>query len=96
MPDGEANEQLLRVVLYEDVKEYLFSLISSEARLSLIYQLIEFFSGKIYSRYILFLCTTLFIVVFSLKTTALIFIYIYIYNYVLYFVLEYVNCIDIF
>ncbi|XP_022137173.1 protein NRDE2 homolog isoform X3 [Momordica charantia] len=50
MPDGEANEQLLRVVLYEDVKEYLFSLISSEARLSLIYQLIEFFSGKIYSR----------------------------------------------
>ncbi|KAL0535513.1 hypothetical protein IC582_029844 [Cucumis melo] len=50
MPDGETNEQLLRVILYEDVKEYLFSLVSSEARLSLIYQLIEFFSGKIYSR----------------------------------------------
>ncbi|XP_022923904.1 protein NRDE2 homolog isoform X5 [Cucurbita moschata] len=50
MPDGETNEQFQRVILYEDVKEYLFSLISSEARLSLIYQLIEFFSGKICSR----------------------------------------------
>lgn len=83
MPDGETNEQLLRAVLYEDVKEYLFSLISSEARLSLIYQLIEFFSGKIYSRYVLFLCKTLFTVVFSLKTVV-IFIYIHT-HYVLYF-----------
>ncbi|KAG6676062.1 hypothetical protein I3842_15G134600 [Carya illinoinensis] len=46
-PDREADEQLLRVILYEDVSEYLFSLSSGEARLSLVYQFIDFFGGKI-------------------------------------------------
>lgn len=77
MSDGETNEeQVLRVILYEDVKEYLFSLISSEARLSLIYQLIEFFSGKIYSRYLLFLCRILFTVSFQHEIHVTLCIYI--------------------
>jgi hypothetical protein len=46
-PDGEADEQLLRVILFEDVNEYLFSLSSGEARLCLISQFIDFFGGKI-------------------------------------------------
>lgn len=46
-PDREADEQLLREILYEDVSEYLFSLSSGEARLSLVYQFIDFFGGKI-------------------------------------------------
>lgn len=46
--DREADDQFLRVVFYEDVSEYLFSLSSGEARLSLVYQFIDFFGGKIF------------------------------------------------
>ncbi|KAJ6340463.1 hypothetical protein OIU77_008259 [Salix suchowensis] len=46
-PDGEADEHLLRAVLFEDVSEYLFSLNSQEARLSLVSQFIEFFGGDL-------------------------------------------------
>ncbi|XP_020419687.1 protein NRDE2 homolog isoform X2 [Prunus persica] len=45
-PDGEADEHLSRVIMFEDVNEYLFSLSSSEARLSLVLQFIDFFGGK--------------------------------------------------
>lgn len=45
--DAEADEQLLRVILYEDVTDYLFTLISEEARLSLVSQFIECFGGRI-------------------------------------------------
>ncbi|EEF34680.1 nuclear exosome regulator NRDE2 isoform X2 [Ricinus communis] len=44
-PDREADEQFLRVVLFEDVSEYLFSLSTEEARLSLLSQFIDFFGG---------------------------------------------------
>ncbi|KAL3512463.1 hypothetical protein ACH5RR_025180 [Cinchona calisaya] len=50
VPDGddaEGDEQLLRVILCEDVTEYLFSLTSQEARLSLVSQFIEFYGGRI-------------------------------------------------
>ncbi|KAI4329949.1 hypothetical protein MLD38_028271 [Melastoma candidum] len=47
---GDEEEQLVGVILYEDVYEYLFSLSSEEARLSLVSQFIEFFSGKISHR----------------------------------------------
>ncbi|KAI9087387.1 hypothetical protein K1719_030707 [Acacia pycnantha] len=43
----EEDEQLSRIILYEDVNEYLFSLSSTEARLSLVFQFIDFFGGKI-------------------------------------------------
>ncbi|KAJ9162552.1 hypothetical protein P3X46_022316 [Hevea brasiliensis] len=46
-PDREDDEQFLRVILFEDVSEYLFSLRSEEARLSLICQFIEFFGGDV-------------------------------------------------
>ncbi|XP_015966836.1 uncharacterized protein LOC107490577 isoform X1 [Arachis duranensis] len=46
-PKAEADEQLLRTVLYEDVNEYLFSLSTAEARLSLVSQFIDFYGGKI-------------------------------------------------
>ncbi|KAL5545147.1 hypothetical protein UlMin_008931 [Ulmus minor] len=46
-PDPEADEHLLRVILYEDVNEFLFSLSSFEARLSLLFQFVDFFGGKI-------------------------------------------------
>ncbi|KAJ0106041.1 hypothetical protein Patl1_19470 [Pistacia atlantica] len=46
-PDGEADEQLLKVILYEDVREYLFSLSSEEARSYLVTKFIDFFGGKI-------------------------------------------------
>ncbi|GAV67638.1 NRDE-2 domain-containing protein [Cephalotus follicularis] len=49
--DGEADEQFLRVVLHEDVSEYMFSLSSEEARLSLVYQFIDFFGGIISQRF---------------------------------------------
>ncbi|KAH1234049.1 Protein NRDE2 [Glycine max] len=42
----DEDEQLLRVVLYEDVNEYLFSLSTTEARLSLLSQFIDFYGGK--------------------------------------------------
>lgn len=44
--DGEGDEQISRVILYEDVSEFLFSLGSGEARLSLVFQFIDFFGGK--------------------------------------------------
>ncbi|KAL5208468.1 hypothetical protein ABZP36_032903 [Zizania latifolia] len=46
-PSGEDNDQLSRVILFEDVTEFLFSLSSEEARFSLICQFIDFFGGKI-------------------------------------------------
>lgn len=46
-PGTEADEHILRVILYEDVKEFLFSLSSNQARLSLVSQFIDFFGGKI-------------------------------------------------
>ncbi|KAK2655649.1 hypothetical protein Ddye_008701 [Dipteronia dyeriana] len=49
-PVREADEQLLKVILYEDVREFLFSLTSEEARLSLVYQFINFFGGRISQR----------------------------------------------
>lgn len=45
--DGEVDENISRVILFEDVSECLFSLTSEEARLSLLYQFIDFFGGKI-------------------------------------------------
>ncbi|MED6172880.1 hypothetical protein PIB30_054061, partial [Stylosanthes scabra] len=46
-PKGEDDEQLLRTVLFEDVNEYLFTLSTAEARLSLVSQFIDFYGGKI-------------------------------------------------
>ncbi|XP_066322738.1 uncharacterized protein [Miscanthus floridulus] len=46
-PSGEDNDQLSRVILFEDVSEFLFSLSSEEARFSLICQFIDFYGGKI-------------------------------------------------
>ncbi|KAK6925447.1 siRNA-mediated silencing protein NRDE-2 [Dillenia turbinata] len=45
--DEEGQEQLSRVILYEDIREYLFSIRSDEARLSLVYGFVDFFGGKI-------------------------------------------------
>ncbi|XP_072977344.1 uncharacterized protein [Typha angustifolia] len=45
--DREGNEQLSRVISFEDVNDYLFSLSSAEARLSLVCQFIDFYGGKI-------------------------------------------------
>ncbi|XP_058078223.1 uncharacterized protein LOC131226646 [Magnolia sinica] len=49
----EGDEQLSRVILFEDVSEYLFSLHSEEARFCLVSQVVDFFGGKISQR----LCT---------------------------------------
>ena len=43
----DINDQLSRVILFEDVTEFLFSLSSEEARFSLICQFIDFYGGKI-------------------------------------------------
>ncbi|MQL99647.1 hypothetical protein Taro_032373, partial [Colocasia esculenta] len=43
----ESNERLSRVILYEDVSDYIFSLSSEEARFRLVSQFIDFFGGKI-------------------------------------------------
>lgn len=43
----EGQEQLSRVVLFEDISDYLFSLSSADARLSLVLQFIDFFGGEI-------------------------------------------------
>ncbi|KAI3454346.1 hypothetical protein Pfo_011009 [Paulownia fortunei] len=45
--DAEDDEQLLSIILYEDVSDYLFSLNSEDARLSLISQFIDFYEGRI-------------------------------------------------
>ncbi|KAJ0463082.1 putative siRNA-mediated silencing protein NRDE-2 [Helianthus annuus] len=45
--DKEGDDQLLRSVLFEDVSEYLFSITTEEVRLSLVYQFIDFFGGRI-------------------------------------------------
>lgn len=41
------GEQLSRVILFEDVCDYLFSLSSKEAHMSLVCQFIDFSGGKI-------------------------------------------------
>ncbi|KAG5530843.1 hypothetical protein RHGRI_025714 [Rhododendron griersonianum] len=46
-PDRESDEQLLREIIFEDVSEYLFSISSEEARLSLMFQFIDFYGGRI-------------------------------------------------
>ncbi|KAF5186916.1 Nrde2-like protein [Thalictrum thalictroides] len=43
----EGEDQLLRVVLFEDISEFLCSLSSEEARFSLVTQFIDFFGGKV-------------------------------------------------
>ncbi|KAL9155477.1 hypothetical protein ABFS82_09G005900 [Erythranthe guttata] len=45
--DAEDDEQLLSIILYEDVSDYLFSLNSVEARFSLASQFIDFYEGRI-------------------------------------------------
>lgn len=45
--DGENEEHLLRVILYEDVSDYMFSLNSEKARQSLVSQFIDFFGGRL-------------------------------------------------
>lgn len=45
--DIEGNEQLSRVILFEDVNDYLFSLCLGEAHFSLVSQFIDFYGGKI-------------------------------------------------
>ncbi|CAH2053448.1 unnamed protein product [Thlaspi arvense] len=47
MGEREDEEQLSSLVMYEDVNGYLFSLRSNEARLSLVYQFIDFFGTHI-------------------------------------------------
>ncbi|XP_004515233.1 uncharacterized protein [Cicer arietinum] len=42
----EEDEQLSRIILYEDVSEYLFTLNTKEARLYLVSQFIDFYGGK--------------------------------------------------
>ncbi|XP_068659851.1 uncharacterized protein [Aristolochia californica] len=46
-PAIQGDEQLSRVILFEDVSEYLFSLCSEEARFFLLSQFIEFFGGRV-------------------------------------------------
>lgn len=43
----DEEEQLSRVILFEDITDYLFSLSSTEARLSLVLQFIDFFGGQV-------------------------------------------------
>lgn len=45
--DREGDDQLSRVVLFEDICEYLFSICSVEARLSLVFQFIDFYGGRL-------------------------------------------------
>jgi len=46
----DEEEQLSRVILFEDITDYLFSLSSAEARLSLVLQFIDFFGGPVSQR----------------------------------------------
>ncbi|KAH9316484.1 hypothetical protein KI387_025111 [Taxus chinensis] len=45
--ENEDDEQILRIVLFEDIRDYLFDLHCDEARFSLIVQLIDFCDGPI-------------------------------------------------
>ncbi|KAK4750974.1 hypothetical protein SAY87_004456 [Trapa incisa] len=45
--DNEDDEHLSSIILYEDISEYMFSLTSEAARLSLVSEFIDFFGGKI-------------------------------------------------
>ncbi|KAG6401993.1 hypothetical protein SASPL_138861 [Salvia splendens] len=45
--EAEDDEQILSIIMYEDVSDYLFSLKSEEARFSLVSQFIDFFEGRI-------------------------------------------------
>lgn len=42
----EGDDEIMSTILFEDVREFLFSLCSEEARFSLASQFIEFFGGK--------------------------------------------------
>ncbi|KAK9106618.1 hypothetical protein Syun_022629 [Stephania yunnanensis] len=57
--DREGDEQLSRVVLFEDINEYLFSLCTEEARFSLVSQFVDFFEGKISHWLVFFLSKSL-------------------------------------
>ncbi|KAL3628942.1 hypothetical protein CASFOL_027988 [Castilleja foliolosa] len=45
--DAEDDDQLLSIILYEDVCDYMFSLNSEDARFSLVSQFIDFYQGRI-------------------------------------------------
>lgn len=49
-PDKDEDEQIFSVIMYEDVCEYLFSLSSEKARLSLVAQFVDLFGGTIFQR----------------------------------------------
>lgn len=42
----EEDEQLSRIILYEDLNEYLFTLNTNESRIYLLSQFIDFYGGK--------------------------------------------------
>lgn len=44
--DAQDDEQLLRVIAYEDLSDYLFSISSEETRFSLVSQFIDFYGGR--------------------------------------------------
>ncbi|KAJ8537094.1 hypothetical protein K7X08_035495 [Anisodus acutangulus] len=44
--DAQDDEQLLRVIAYEDLSDYLFSISSEEARFSIVSQFIDFYGGR--------------------------------------------------
>ncbi|KAJ8554076.1 hypothetical protein K7X08_024754 [Anisodus acutangulus] len=44
--DAQDDEQLLRVIAYEDLSDYLFSISSEESRFSLVSQFIDFYGGR--------------------------------------------------
>lgn len=46
-PDRESDEQLSRVILFEDIQDYIFSLHSDEARFRLVARFIDFYGGKV-------------------------------------------------
>ncbi|CAL1369193.1 unnamed protein product [Linum trigynum] len=46
IPSGETDEQLLRIILYEDINRFLFSINSQEALFSLVSQFVDFFGGR--------------------------------------------------
>lgn len=49
----EDDEQISRIILFDDISEYLFSLCSEEAKYSLVFQFINFFQGKISGKYVI-------------------------------------------
>lgn len=48
----EDDEQISKIILFDDISEYLFSLGSEEAKYSLVFQFIDFFQYKISGKYV--------------------------------------------